>query len=77
MAAPIDGTTLDLLREKGVVKASFNHDGTLASVEFGLGALSADQHEAPTADGEDEVPAEPIASRTSGRLVPRVSLDRT
>ncbi len=76
MAAPIDGETLDLLREKGVVKASFNHDGTLASVEFGPEARSADQHEAQTAPDED-VTATPFTSRTSGRLVARAVLDRT
>lgn len=76
MAAPIDGEMLDLLREKGVTKVTFNHDGSLASVEFGLEARSAEQHEPPTAAGEDET-AKPVTSRTSGRLVARAVLDRT
>ena len=75
MTEPVDGDSLDLLRVKGVTKATFHANGKLASVEFGPEAPSATQHEDSTAQ-DDEVTAVPL-SRTSGRLVPRAVPDRS
>jgi hypothetical protein len=64
---PIDGKTLDELKAKGVARATFHADGSLASVEFGP----------LTSDSDDEQHDNPIPKRRSvtGGLVPRVQSD--
>lgn len=57
---------LDSLRERGVSRATFHPDGSIASVEFGPIASDSDepQHEAPKGP--------PKRMSATGGLVPRV-----
>ena len=55
---------LDELRAKGVTRASFNPDGSLASVEFGPVT-------SPVDESKPEDPEQPRRKSAVGRLVPR------
>ncbi len=60
-------TLLALLQEKNVVRASFNHDGTLASVEFGPDLSTASEvHEKP------DLTSQPLGRSVGRRLIPRL-----
>jgi hypothetical protein len=69
MAGPITMADLDALIAKGVTRAAFHENGTLASIEVGPPNT---QHDAPKTQGDK--PVTPPRSATS-RLVPRVSSD--
>ncbi len=61
-----NGLMLDMLREKGVSRATFHVGGLIASVDFGPNHTST-QHENPNPEA-----ATPARRTTGGRLVPVV-----
>lgn len=69
---------LEMLRARGVARATLHADGTLASVEFAPEFVPTgtreNQNEAATTP---RVTGERPASRAAGRLVPRVDDERS
>lgn len=66
MAGPITIVDLDALLAKGITRATFHENGTLASIDL---APVSPQHD--DSESESEQPVKPVRSAT-GRLVPRV-----
>lgn len=60
---------LDALKERGVTRATFHPDGSLASVEYGPSASVS------AGDIQHETPKEPKRARAVGGLVPRAGSD--
>lgn len=66
MAGTITIADLDALIAKGVTRATFHENGTLASIDV---MPASPQHD--DSESESEQPVKPVRSAT-GRLVPRV-----